>query len=91
MDITDIALERDPKQLRARRSRPLPGLARRLSELSAELHQAAIREEARNLADHERVRGICNTAFGGSFTKILKSSPVLSDDDREFLKELKYL
>jgi hypothetical protein len=34
---------------------------------------------------------ICSTVFGGSFTKILKASPVLTEDDKDFLKEHKYI
>lgn len=91
MQPTESAVENWQKQPRARRSRPLPAMARRIAELSAELQQTALREEARNIADHERIRAMCNTVFGGSFTRILKSSPVLTDDDREFLRELKYI
>jgi hypothetical protein len=85
METTETAVEKDPKQTRARRSRPLPGMARKIADFAAQMVQAALRDEAQNLGDHERVRAICNSAFGGSFAKILKSSPGLTDDDREFL------
>jgi cell division septum initiation protein DivIVA len=75
----------------ARRKRLLPVIARKIKLDVAKLEETAQREEARNLADHERVRALANTATGGSFTKIMRSSPVLTDDDRAFLKELKYI
>jgi hypothetical protein len=84
----------DTKQARPRRSRPLPGKARKIAELAAEMAQDALRDDAQNLADHERVRALCNTAFTGlgcSFSRILKVSAVLTDDDKKFLEELKYI
>ena len=81
---------RELKDRRARRTRPLQGMARKISQEIARLEETVRLEETRNAEDHERVRAICNTAFGGSFSRILKSSPVLSDSDREFLREMSY-
>jgi hypothetical protein len=91
MEPAENAVGSEVKQTRTRRSRPLAGMSRKIAECAAEMAQAALREEAQNLADHERIRALCNTVFGGSFTKILKSSPVLTEDDKEFLREHKYI
>ena len=89
--IRPVQPESEAKHRCSRRTRPLPGALRKLSQEAARLEDIAQREDQRNLEDHERVRAISNTVFGGAFTKILKTSPVLSDDDRDFLKELRYL
>ena len=81
--------EREPKD--TRRSRHLPALTRKLSELAAQAVQAALKEEARTASDHERVRSLCQIAFNGVFSAALKNSKQLSDEDKEFLKSLNYL
>ena len=86
----EVAGGNELKDRRARRTRPLPGMARKISQEVARLEETVRLEETRSAEDHERVRAICNTAFGGSFSRILKSSPVLTDSDREFLREMGY-
>jgi hypothetical protein len=90
-DANETAVGKEEKTERMRPGRPLRGLARRLVLDANLIQEVAIREEQANLDAHERVRTICNAVFGGSFTKILKTSPVLDDDDRSFLKEHGYL
>ena len=74
-----------------RRGRPLLPVTRKLAELAAQAVQAALKEEARNASDHERVRCICQIAFNGVFSAALKNSKQLSAEDKEFLKDLNYL
>lgn len=71
--------------------RGLPGMARKVSQDAKLLEQAAQRADAKRAAEHERVRAIGNTATGGAFTRLLKDSPVLTEDDKKFLKDLKYI
>jgi hypothetical protein len=66
-------------------------MARKQAIAAKNLAELASREEERNLAEHERVRELANAAMGGSFTAILKKSPSLNEDDRAFLKELRYI
>jgi len=71
--------------------RGLPGMARKISQEAKLLEQAAQRTEAKRVAEHERVRAIANTAFGGGFTRLLKESTILTPEEKDFLKELKYI
>jgi hypothetical protein len=79
------------RAIRGRRARPLPGLTRKLSELAAETVETAIREEACNAAEHERVRKLCMIASSGTFSMMLKNSTLLTEADKEFLRDLGYM
>jgi hypothetical protein len=68
----------------------LPGLAKVGKDI-AKLQDEARTAASKNEQNHERVRALANTATGGSFTKIMKSSPVLTEDDRAFLRSLNYI
>jgi hypothetical protein len=72
---------------RTRRADPLPAMARKLSELAAQMEEAARLEAAQEHKDDERVRAILNTITSGLAEKLVKSSPLLSDDDRAFMRQ----
>jgi len=78
--------DHEAKPERARRSRPLPGMARKLSELAAQIEETARLEAERDRKDDGRVRGILNAASGGGIERMLRSMN-LSEPDREFLRE----
>jgi len=78
--------ENEAKQSRGRRTRPLPGMARKLSELAAQIEETARLEAERDRKDDGRVRGILNAASGGGIERMLRSMS-LSDPDREFLRD----
>jgi hypothetical protein len=84
--VTKTDEEKEPKRGRTRRARPVPGLARRISELALELEQTARLETERDRNDDSRLRGILNVASGGGIERILRSM-TLSEPDREFLRE----
>jgi hypothetical protein len=84
--VTQPDEEKETKQTRARRARPLPGLARKISEMALELEQTARLETERDRRDNSRLRGILNGASGGGIEKILRSMN-LSGPDREFLRD----
>jgi len=84
--ISNPGTERETKHGRARRTRPLPGLARKISELALELEQTARLESERDRKDDGRVRAILNAASGGAIERMLRSMN-LSEADREFLRE----
>jgi hypothetical protein len=71
---------------RSRRMRPLPGLARKISELALELEQMSRLETERDRKDDGRVRAILNAASGGGIERMLRSMN-LSEPDKEFLRE----
>jgi len=70
--------------------RGMQGLARRIAQDAKLLEQAAQREDARRAAEHERVRALASMATGGGFFRLLRDSPVLSEEDKDFLASLKY-
>ena len=78
--------EKEAKEGRARRTRPLPGLARKISELALELEQTSRLETERDRKDDGRVRAILNAASGGAIERMLRSMN-LSEPDREFLRD----
>jgi len=87
--IPEIAIASDvqeAKQVRARRARPLPGLARKISELALELEQTARLEAERDRKDDLRERAILSAVSGGAIERILRTAN-LSAPDREFLRE----
>lgn len=77
---------KEAKQARTRRARPLPGMARKLRELAAEIEETARLETERDRKDDGRVRAILNAASGGAIEVMLRSMN-LSDPDREFLRD----
>jgi hypothetical protein len=77
---------KEAKQVRARRARPLPGMARKLRELAAEIEETARLEAERDRKDDGKVRGILNAASGGAIERMLRSMN-LSEPDRDFLRE----
>jgi len=84
MDQTDVETK---KGKRARRTRSLPGLARKVSELAAQLEQTARIESERDVKDHERVRVLVKLATGDGAEKLMRNCPLYRDDDKEFLRE----
>jgi len=88
---TEPGVTREPNDKRARRRKPLPGRLRRLSQELAQAEEDSRLEEKENADDHERVRAIFNTCYGGGWSKFLSSSPMLSESDRDFLRDLKYI
>lgn len=84
--VTKLDEEKETKQSRARRARPVPGLARKISELALELEQTARLEAERDRKDDGRVRAILNAVSGGAIERMLRSMN-LSEPDREFLRE----
>ena len=83
----ETSLDGKSRERRARRPRPLPGMARKVAELAAEIEQIARLEHERDTKDHGRVRALLNTATGGGAEKLLRDSVVLNDEDKEFLRE----
>jgi hypothetical protein len=86
----NLSKEKESKKKGGRRV-TLPGKLRSIAE---EIHQAeelTARLVHKHIASHERVRALANSASGGAFTPLLKKSPLLSKDDREFLHSLKYI
>jgi hypothetical protein len=77
---------KEAKQARTRRARPLPGMARKLRELAAEIEETARLETERDRKDDGRVRAILNATSGGAIEVMLRSMN-LSDPDREFLRD----
>lgn len=85
-EIAKPSEEKEAKQGRTRRTRPLPGMARKLSELAAQLEETARLEAERDRKDDGRVRAILNAASGGGIERMLRSMN-LSEPEREFLRE----
>jgi hypothetical protein len=89
-------IEKEPRvvkeanHVRARRGK-LPAMARKAGQVLKQLEEMAVREEEQILADHERVNLLANRATGGSFSTILKSSPLLNSEEKSFLKDLGYV
>lgn len=74
------------KKNRNRRSSPVPGMARKLSELAAQIEQTVRLETERDRKDDGRVRAILNTATGGAIERMIRSMR-LDERDREFLRD----
>jgi hypothetical protein len=86
LEIAKPSKVKEAKQARTRRARPLPGMARKLRELAAEIEETARLETERDRKDDGRVRAILNAASGGAIEVMLRSMN-LSDPDREFLRD----
>jgi hypothetical protein len=90
-----VTIEKEPRVEKeanhTRRRGKLPGMARKASQTLKQLEEMAVQEEEQNLADHERVSVLANRATGGSFSAILKNSPLLNGEEKAFLKELGYI
>jgi hypothetical protein len=83
-EITKRGDEKETKQARARRTRPLPSMARKISELALELEQIARLENERDRKDDGRVRSILLAASGNAIEAMLRNMN-LSQTDKEFL------
>jgi hypothetical protein len=90
MNSQGAAVEKQIKQPRTRPSN-LPRMVRKASHILRELEEEAVRKEEETAADHEEVNRLANKAMGGSFSAILKNSPLLTDENRAFLKQLGYI
>jgi hypothetical protein len=84
--ITNLDEVKEAKPGRARRTRPLPGMARKISELAAQIEETARLETERDRKDDGKVRAILNAASGGAIERMLRSMN-LSESDRDFLRE----
>jgi len=87
----NVSPEAGNQSTRSRRTKPLPGLTRKLAELAGQAVETALKEEARNAEEHARVRALFNVVLSGAVTTLLKNSSLLTEDDRTFLRELGYL
>jgi len=61
-------------------------MARKLSELAAQIEQTVRLETERDRKDDGRVRAILNTATGGAIERMIRSMR-LDERDREFLRD----
>jgi len=73
------------KHSRMRRASPVPGMARKLSELAAQIEQTVRLEAERDRKDDGRVRAILNTATGGAIERMIRSMR-LDERDRDYLR-----
>ena len=90
MDFNEAAVEKPVKQARTRPS-DLPRMARKAGHIVKQLEEEAVRKEEETAADHQEVNRLANKAMGGSFSPILRNSPLLTDEDRALLKHLGYI
>lgn len=74
------------KHSRVRRASPVPGMARKVSEMAAQMAETVRLEAERDRRDDGRVRAILNTATGGAIERMIRSMP-LDERDRDFLRE----
>jgi hypothetical protein len=79
------------KSARPRRGRSLLTLARKLLEMGTLLVQMIIKDQAGHDAEVNRLKGICEVVFNGAFATMLKNSPLLSAEDKDFLKDMNWL
>jgi hypothetical protein len=84
-ELHEATIEMEQKQTRARRTRPLPAMARKLAQSAKLLAETALREEERNLADHERLVKLFRLAFRG-IEKTMEGHPSFTDEDKEVLR-----
>ena len=66
----------------------IPAMARRASQLLNQIEQTSRSDLEQVAKDHERVRVLASTATGGGIEKLMRVSPALTEEDRQFLRDL---
>jgi len=87
--MSNLGEEKDPKQGRSRNAPPVPGSARKIGELAAQIEQGWRTESARTDGEFKRLWGIMQAATGGTLYSLLMNSATLNDGDKQFVKYTK--
>lgn len=71
---------------RTRRTRPLPGMARRLAELAAQIEETARAEDERDREAEGKIREILLRLTGGGIEHMIRGMN-LTDEERNFMRQ----
>lgn len=88
-EIPTLGEQKESKQGRSRNAVPVPGSARRIGELAAQIEQGWRAESARTDGEFKRLWGIMQAATGGMLYTLLMNSATLDDADKQFVKYTK--